>query len=232
MAEKQAHLPYGCLDPTAEFVTNGIYNTIVKAVKKYLPAGTSILDFGCGRGEIMKKLAESGYQIWGCDVDLECVRLSRQYGEVTLLGEGNDLSQSFDRKFDCVIASHVLEHLENPKAALSQLASLSKSYLIVSVPNPYYSPNILKALFRRKIHFENERHLNSWDWSHLKTFIECACGLELVEFFNDTVALPLPYRARAWLGRTNALNLLEKRLLGGLFPRFCSSITCVVGVKT
>lgn len=232
MAGDEGHLPYTCPDPAAGSVTQAIYDAVINAVRKYLPAGASVLDFGCGRGEIMKELAELGYQVWGCDVDEECVRLSRRFGEVALIDEEMNGFNFFDRKFDCVIASHVLEHLENPKETLLQLADLSNHFMAISVPNPYYSLNIVSALFRMKIHYVNKRHLYCWDWSHLKTFIECACGFELVEFFYDSVALPLPYRTRAWLGSTGALNLMEKNVLGTLFPRFCSSITCMIRVKS
>ncbi len=42
-------------------------------------------------------------------------------------------------RFDCVVASHVLEHVRDPKEVLQRLSSVS-SLLIVAVPNPVLLP--------------------------------------------------------------------------------------------
>ncbi len=228
MTEQLKHLPYELPDACAAFETGTIYRTIIKAVRKHLPAGARILDIGCGRGELISMLSQNGYAVSGCDSDEECVKLSSRYGEAVLLDVREISPEHFGQKFDCVIMSHLLEHVDNPRETLIRAAGLTDNLLIVSVPNPYYSPFILKSLLRTRVDYVNRRHLYSWDWYHFRTFAELGCGLELVEFCYDSVALPLPYRTRAFLGRRGLLKPLELRLMRALFPRFCSSITAVL----
>jgi hypothetical protein len=45
-----------------------------------------------------------------------------------------------EKKFDIVVASNVLEHLEDPVVAIKKIKSLSKKYICIGVPyEPFYS---------------------------------------------------------------------------------------------
>lgn len=231
MNEEQ-HLPYADLDPIEKLETRYTYAAVVEAVRCYVPNGGSVLDIGCGRGELMQRLGSSGYAVQGCDVDKECVTLSSRYGEV-LEGDLLDISTaSFPDKFDCVVMSHVIEHTENPREAVTRAASLSKGILVISVPNPYNTQDVFRSVARIKIkkRYANPRHLYAWDWVHFKTFIERGCGLEILNYFYDLVELPLPHRGRCYLAERGLLEPLEGKLLRSLFPRFCNSITAAISV--
>lgn len=231
MPEQEQHLPYSLPDASASCEAGSIYETVRQAVRKHLPAGASILDVGCGRGELIGMLSAEGYAVTGCDADEECVRLSSRHAKVEKLDIREISAERFEDKFDCVLMSHVLEHVDNPRETLTRLAGLTDNLLIVSVPNPYYSPYILRALLRTRVDYVNRKHLYSWDWCHFKTFAEIGCGLEIVDFLHDSVALPLPYRVRSFLGRKKLLKPLEYGFLRLIFPRFCSSITAVMRKK-
>lgn len=205
---------------------------VMEAVRKYLPHGGKILDIGSGRGELMGMLVNAGYEVIGCDIDEECVSLSERYGETRQLDIKDISKDTFGFRFDCVLLSHVLEHLENPRESLIQLASVSKGLIVLSLPNPYDSLSVLRALVRRKIEYMNEGHLVIWDWSHLKTFIEKGCDMEILEFFYDSVSVPLPHKVRRFLGNKGLLYSLESKYLRALFPRFCRSITVAINSKT
>lgn len=227
MPKISEHLPYELPDECAVLHTQSTYAAIVRAVKKYVPAGASILDVGCGRGELMHMLAVAGYAVNGCDIDEECISISSAYGRTFKLDIDN-LAGSLDEKFDCIVMSHVLEHVENPHQTLISLSDMSKGTLIISVPNPYNSPHILKSLLRKGAADTNPKHLYSWDWHHFKTFAERGCGLELVDYYHDSVSLPLPYRTRVFLARKKLLKPIEHSLLRAAFPWFCNSITAVL----
>jgi SAM-dependent methyltransferase len=212
----------------AEFEANSTYETIFRAVERYVPKGARVLDVGCGRGELMQMLSGTGYEMYGCDMDDECVKMGRQYGKVQKMAVEDISPNRFDERFDCVIMSHVLKHVDDLREAVRHLETVSRGIIVISVPNPYYSPFIVNALFRRDIPHVNRAHLRSWDWSHFKTFIEVGCGLEVLDWFYDCVALPVLTRARLPLARAGALSFIENRLLRTAFPRFCRSITAVV----
>jgi SAM-dependent methyltransferase len=98
-----------------------------------------VLDIGCGNGsQLAIPLAHGGYQVTAVDPHWPSIQHGRRsasdvkfhHGVVTDLPPG---------KFDCVIMSEVLEHLDAPEvlleAALPYLAE--PGVLIVTVPNGY-----------------------------------------------------------------------------------------------
>jgi SAM-dependent methyltransferase len=228
---KVKHINYTHIDELAEFLSESTYDTVFQAVRKFVPVGARVLDVGSGRGELLKRLSENGYSVQGCDIDQTCVELGGRYGEVQRLAVEDVAPDKFDRRFDCVVLSHVLEHVEHPKDSLIRLASLTDNYLVVSIPNPYFLPFVVKALLKMKVKYVNTGHLYSWDWYHFKTFVEIGCGQEIVEWFHDSVALPFPSAIRSTLNRTGLLSFIERRLLRAMFPYFCRSITAVIKTK-
>jgi SAM-dependent methyltransferase len=226
------HLPYTHPDVISIFENETVHTMILSAVKKYVEPGGSVLDVGSGRGELMNLLAVNGYAVSGCDLDKECLRLSSRYGPVTSADMEDISLGSFSQKYDCIIMSHVLEHLENPRETLGRLAGFTNGLIIISVPNPSYLQFIARSLTRAKIDYVNVRHLYCWDWYHFKTFIELACGLKILEFCYDSVAMPAPAPVRRWLYNRGWLGPIEDRFLKMLLPRFCRSITAVIRVAS
>lgn len=225
------HINYEHPDVLAEYLSESTYDAITRAVSKHIPSGARILDVGCGRGELLKRLSEEGYEPYGCDMDDKCVQMGNLYGEVQKLAVEEISPEKFGDKFDCVVLSHVLEHVENPRDILQRLASVSRGFIVVSIPNPYYLPRVTRAALRMNIGYVNTGHLYSWDWYHFKTFVEMRCGQEVVDWFYDAVTLPAPHPLRMRLKQAGVLELLEKKLLKAALPRFCRSITAVVKVR-
>lgn len=224
----EQHLPYVHPNVISLFENGTVHEAIVRAVKKYLPTGSSILDVGSGRGELMNLLTANGYAVSGCDFDEECLKLSSRYGEVTKVDIENITPDTFARKYDCVIMSHVLEHIANPRDTLKQLATFSHGLMVLSVPNSHYMHFIARSLVRTDIDYVNAKHLCNWDWNHFKTFIELGCGMKILDYFHDSVSLPVPVPIRCWLYEKNLLEPIENHFLKALLPRFCRSITVAV----
>lgn len=93
-----------------------------------------VLDIGCGRGTLLKGLHRYGWKCWG----LERPEFPRTAAsDSTLLLD--DLNSAFldNTYFDLVVLWHVLEHLENPQAALARAHALLRpgGLLAVAVPN-------------------------------------------------------------------------------------------------
>ncbi|MHB9111508.1 MAG: class I SAM-dependent methyltransferase [Thermoleophilia bacterium] len=230
-ARDTQHLPYTHPNVISRFENDTACETILVAVKKYVRPGGSILDVGSGRGELMELLAASGYSVYGCDLDDECLKLSRRFGFATKVDIENISADTFDQQFDCIIISHVLEHLADPRETLKRLAMFSKGLMIVAVPNPSYLLFVFRSLMRIKIDYVNVRHLYSWDWYHFRTFIELGCGMKILEFCHDSVALPVTVPVRGWLYNRGLLGPIENRFLKALLPRFCRSITAVIQTR-
>lgn len=215
-------------DSLADLRNESTYDAVFRAVSKYVPVGARILDVGSGRGELLKRFSEAGYDARGCDMDEECVRLSSMYAPVEKLSIEEVTRENLGSGFDCIVLSHVLEHLENPRQTLLQLSELTDGVIVVSVPNLHYAPWVVRSLLRMNLDYVNEGHLQSWDWAHFKNLVVNGCGKEVLEWFHDSVSVPLPYSVKQSLHNMGALSLIDNRLLPKALPRFSRSVTAVI----
>jgi 2-polyprenyl-3-methyl-5-hydroxy-6-metoxy-1,4-benzoquinol methylase len=113
---------------------------IVKTLQNNLPPGSVVLDVGCGNGVISRSLGEAGYNVQGIDVSDKAIAKARQLNKLPnvsfdvisaeqLIAEG--------KKYDAIICSEVLEHLNRPEDLLKTLnqSLTDNGVLIVTVPN-------------------------------------------------------------------------------------------------
>jgi hypothetical protein len=59
-AMKVAHISYAPVNELAEFLNEATYETVFRTVSKYVQRPARVLDVGSGRGELLKRLSESG----------------------------------------------------------------------------------------------------------------------------------------------------------------------------
>ena len=70
---------------------------------------------------------------------------------------------SNDNNYDLVIACEVLEHLEEPEIALSELFRISNKYVLISVPNePFWRiANFARGKYLNRLG-NTPGHINHW----------------------------------------------------------------------
>ena len=87
-----------------------------------IPAGSRVLDVGCGSGHLAAELTSAGHEVHGVDPDPEMVALtaSRSAASVTT-GALPDLPFA-EGSFDVVLANFVLNHVDDPRVAARGLA--------------------------------------------------------------------------------------------------------------
>ena len=110
----------------------------------------TILDVGCGNGsQLAIPLAAAGYQVTGVDPHLPSIERGRKFAPAIHFIHGS-LSELPPRKFDCVVISEVIEHLDTPEVLLAlALPYLAESgILIVTVPNGYGEFELDLRLYR------------------------------------------------------------------------------------
>jgi glycosyltransferase involved in cell wall biosynthesis/2-polyprenyl-3-methyl-5-hydroxy-6-metoxy-1,4-benzoquinol methylase len=115
----------------------------LRAQRERPPAGLHILDVGCGTGiMITLPLASIGYRVTGIDIHGESIEAARRvnpYANAVFRDcDATTLLRETDR-YDVVIASEVLEHMEDPLAFLRTLQALLRpeGMLILTTPNGY-----------------------------------------------------------------------------------------------
>ncbi len=94
------------------------------------------VDVGCAQSYLLEAIAEKyGVRAHGCDILEEIVVENRKkfpHIEFSVLDIENDKWPY--KQFDLVICSEVLEHIIEWRNALENLATMSKRYLLISVP--------------------------------------------------------------------------------------------------
>ena len=102
-----------------------------------LPATAAILEIGCSGGPLMQRLRAAGYaDLTGIDVSGPAIELAQARG-VSHVSVMDGAALAFaDARFDLVIASDVLEHIEDEGRALREWTRVLKpgGQLLVFVP--------------------------------------------------------------------------------------------------
>lgn len=99
----------------AKHMNLGIYEQFVREFSNCLKEGSTILDLGCGPGNIAKFLVnqDKGYKILGVDLSSEMLKLARQNVPAGEFVIGDIRHLQLELKFDATIASFCIIHLDD-----------------------------------------------------------------------------------------------------------------------
>lgn len=106
----------------------------------------STLDFGCGKGMLVKKMRQWGIEAYGIEMEREAIVNSldeegKQY--ITLFDSSFPLPFS-DNEFENIVCIEVLEHVEDYEGLIDELLRVSRKRLILTVPNAAAIPMLHK----------------------------------------------------------------------------------------
>ncbi|MEO6458532.1 MAG: class I SAM-dependent methyltransferase [Chloroflexia bacterium] len=137
-----------------------------------------VLDIGCGRGLLLNKLKEKGWDPQGTELSEEAASYARDRLNLPVTTETLEDAHFPDNEFDLVILWHVLEHLSDPQGTLREVARVLKpgGTLLVAVPNF----GSLEARFSGPgwFHLDVPRHLTHFTFQSLSEALGGA-GLEV-----------------------------------------------------
>jgi methionine biosynthesis protein MetW len=122
----------------------------LELIADLVPAGSRVLDLGCGSGELLAHLRDTkGCSGYGIELDDAGVLASVQRGiDVVQLNLEEGLALFDDRSFDVVLQLDTLQHLRHTERMLRETARVGRIG-IVSFPNFAYWPNRLHVLSGR-----------------------------------------------------------------------------------
>lgn len=158
---------YGTKNPVARRLMKGFLRSVTGFCLEQEPK--TVLEVGCGEGRLADHLVRAGVRpssFLACDVEL------------SKLADGLDVSIDFrvasayqlpfeDKSFELVICCEVLEHLEDPELALSELTRVASRALVLSTPREpiWRALNVLRGRYLRELgntpghiqHFSSQR---------------------------------------------------------------------------
>ncbi|MEP7250993.1 MAG: methyltransferase domain-containing protein [Ginsengibacter sp.] len=113
---------------------------IIDSLDNVVPSGGNVLDVGCGNGLISLSLGKAGYNVLGIDISSKAIEKAKErnnLSNVKFSVAGADELSETGKKYDAVICSEVLEHLNEPSTLLKYIYKTMKDdgILIVTVPN-------------------------------------------------------------------------------------------------
>jgi SAM-dependent methyltransferase len=168
---------------------------MIKQLHKYIADAESILDYGCGTGLLLARLAEQGYRVAGADTSehsLEGVRHRLQrYGSFlgaftpdALLAEG--------RQFDTILAVELVEHLHDDwfDHVLGVLRRLLKpsGRIVVTTPNQERLENSMLMCPCCRSVFHRWQHVRAWSQASLTDYVERR-GFRVVDAFTTDFSI-------------------------------------------
>ena len=164
-------------------------NVALELVKALPDHNCSIIDIGCANGGILSALKSSGYNnLAGMDPSSACVRYIQKECGISRAFEGGVFcpmltdDKSLCRSFDCVILSHVIEHIYDLKKAIENVSRLLKKdgIMYVEVPDASrYSDYYIVPYY----YFDCE-HINHFDERSLKNLLMLN-GLEFISYSKN-----------------------------------------------
>ena len=128
--------------------------------KKKAKKTTTFYEIGCYDGYILHNLRSAGYaNISGCDPS-SGADIGKKFGiKIDKSFFSPNQKNLKNKKFDYVIARHLVEHLEDPKNFFNDLKKISheKTKIIIEVPNGefYIKNSLLEVFSHQHIHLFN-----------------------------------------------------------------------------
>lgn len=100
------------------------------------------LDAGCAQPYLLEMMRRRQIAVHGCDISDEVIRQNRAHFPYARFEQMDLVRQVWPggRRFDLVVCSEVLEHVESWEAALANLTKMCRRHLLITVPGGKIRP--------------------------------------------------------------------------------------------
>jgi len=147
-----------------------------------------LLEIGCGYGYLLDEARPFFDRRVGTEFSAQGAEIARKTGADVFVGGIEQVS--LERKFDCVIATQVIEHVYEPLTFVRQLANHTKPGGHIVIAAPDIGGALRKAMGRRWPSFKAPEHVLYFDFRTLSALMHQA-GLTNVRRLPYPHAFPL-----------------------------------------
>jgi len=143
----------------------------------------AVLDLGCNLGDISFRLAEKAKKVVGIDYAPKAIETAKKRYQRPNLEfhcvEAYEYLKGNKERFDVLILSHILEHLDDPKDFLMKFKDFF-GHVYIELPDfdRYYLNHYRKDL-QMPIIYSDDDHITEFDRRELKMLL-AECGLEVL----------------------------------------------------
>lgn len=146
--------------------------------------GSIVLDLGCNAGDLTRVIAARALEVVGVDHNEDVISRAKKASEASNLTfhhtDALTFLRSTEKRFDTLILSHILEHLDDPAEFLRdhkdhfeqiyiELPDFDKNYL-----------NHFRLEVGSKLVYTDDDHVREFDRDELRDLLE-SCGIRIVE---------------------------------------------------
>lgn len=159
-----------------EWLKHTLYGDICHFLDKFA-TGKSVLDVGCGTGELMMCLTDYGLDSHGIEPSQDAYSAALKSGcKVFNRTLEEHIGLSLDEKYDAVTLINVLEHVTDPVKMIEQIKKLidKDGIICISVPNEFTE---IQAAAQKSLDTDDEwwvavpDHINYFDHKSIQTFL-------------------------------------------------------------
>ena len=210
--------------PSRGFITRAIkylfLKNKIKKIKRYKKSGR-LLDVGCGDGDFLFGMSQTGFEAFGIDTSTEACKIAQQK-----LKNKNGIYNSElrecefpDKFFDVITFWHTLEHLPHPNQELKEGHRILKDNGILILGMPNKNSFAFNIFGRYWFHLDIPRHLYHFSTKTIRGMLGLT-GFQTVRITYFSLAFPfsLFHSVLNWLKDYNMPLLLVWLLFVAMFP--------------
>jgi SAM-dependent methyltransferase len=214
----QAKYIFSRVDPTAPTRQNRGHRQTYAFIRRHAGRPGRLLDLGCGDGTVLWLARRDGWEVKGVELFPEQTALVRE--QVGLDVETSDIMRynGASEAWDCVVLTHVLEHLPDPLAALRKIRGLLRpgGVGVLEFPNI----DALDARLRRlldRLHLHRRHYAPTYVPGHVQEFCRASFGFAAeraglgLEVWETYAINPLKYLVFRLLPIGNKARVLVRR---------------------
>jgi SAM-dependent methyltransferase len=173
---------------TQEFTLRATFKRLLHNLAGRRLTGGALLEVGCGYGYLLDEARPYFDHRVGTEFSVEGAEITRATGAEVFVGTIQQIPA--ERKFDCILAIQVIEHIYQPLTFVKQLIRHTQPEGHIVVATPDIGGVLRKVMGRHWPSFKVPEHVGYFDFRTLRRLMEMA-GLSDVRRLSYPHAFPL-----------------------------------------